>query len=88
MLQGLRYLAAPRLPRARAGQRLLLGCSGLSFRLEKIVDSGSAEPVTSWIRACDLELPESRDGIYHLRFREPAGHSDAKSPPLFLIEIR
>ena len=73
---------------ARAGQRLVLGCSGLSFRLEKIVDSGSAEPVTSWIRACDLELPESRDGIYHLRFREPAGHSDAKSPPLFLIEIR
>jgi len=73
---------------ARAGQRLVFACINLDFRVETAGANGETEAVTSWVSACDIELPKSKDGAYHIRFREEPGQTRLGSPPQFLVEIR
>lgn len=71
---------------ARAGQRLVLACLEMRFRVEKFGENGRPETITPWTRACDLELPASKGGRYAIRFH--GDDDDVSQAAQLLVEIR
>ena len=70
---------------AKAGQRIVLAATGCDICLDRLAEAGSYVAVGDWCRAVEASLPESKGGLYRVRFGD-AGKAGGKLR--LLMEIR